>query len=855
MFLPPQKYSKTTSDAQRVWGKESLFLGRTIERYGDNQALVKSWLDLCETKHGGPCIDRNNESAAKFLKMIRHSYFGVIDVLNMQLVELPFETHVRRTEVDESSGSDYSDSDSSTASSSTHERHSTYRRDALSIDPAKYAALSYVWGQTPSYTTTLANVMLHRTHGGIEKVLSLLPRVIQDAIDLVRRLGLQYIWIDALCIVQDSPRSWKLNAYNMDLIYGNATLTICAADGEDASVGLRAMHSSGYSNIHVIENCNPNKRPPLHLMVTRPPEMHIRASKWNTRAWTFQERLLSRRCLIFTDGRVYFQCRSTGMSEDIFADREGAGWSLDLVDAPMQTFRQLSEKAIWVYMKSVELYSSRQLTKPKDILAAFSGMSNLMEQEMRSPLIFGLPSSHFDLALLWEPTQAAERRKAKNDKEKEEYSGMEFPSWSWSGWMGATTSYREGMVGGCLDNVGSWLEKHTWIKWYVRDGHGDLRPLWDSDQSQVDRSKEKKWRGYKSGHSYHSEESPLSPWERIRVRDGERDEPIQVRRRGRDLGLGLSDGERIRVRPRARTYGKGSDDIIVIDDGAPPRPHRPTVRIVDADPRPIHRSIVMEKDSRSQDPTGYSERRSYNFPPPQDISSRERSRLSPPPIMDPIYSSNFDYYKGSRAARVSQDYETSVKSPHHQRGPPPGYTPTHNSDFYEMYFENEDSAGGFQITLKDYPYRVVIAPYDPKPDSFEFPLIPILQFWTWHTFLHVGRASDASSSKLTDTLVRCHIADDTGDWCGSIVLDESWVSMTMSPKQEFIAISRAKSFTIQECETWTYYIPKEREQSEWDLYYVLLIQRVDEKWERVGLGKVFKEAFRRRAQWKEIMLG
>jgi hypothetical protein len=794
VYLPPQKYSKTTSDAHRVWGKESLFLGRTIEKYGDNQALVKSWLDLCESKHGGPCIDRNDESAAKFLEMIRHSYFGVIDVLNMQLVGLPFDTRMRRTEVvNEPSNSESSHSDSSSSSGLYSDYkprtrvRTRYRQDALSIDPAKYVALSYVWGQTPSYTTTTANVMLHRTHGGIEKVLYLLPRVVQDAIDLVRRLGLQYLWIDALCIVQDSPRSWKLNAYNMDLIYGNATLTICAADGEDASIGLRAMHSSGeYSSYHVIRNCNPPKRPPLNLMVTRPPEMYIRASKWNTRAWTFQERLLSRRCLIFTEGRVYFQCRSTGMSEDIFADREGAGWSLDLVDAPMQIFRQLSQKAIWVYMKSVELYSSRQLTKPKDILAAFSGMSNLMEQGMRSPFIFGLPSSHLDLALLWEPTQAAERRKAKNDKEKQEYGGMEFPSWSWSGWMGATTSYGEGMVGGCLDNVSRWMEKHTWIKWYVRDGHGDLRPLWDDKKSQVDRSKEKRWRGYKSGRSYRSEESPLS---------------------GR---------ERVRYRRRDRSYDQGLEgDIEEFEDL---RPYQPSVRVVDADPRPIRRSVVMEKDTKSRERAEYSGGRRYGLAP-EDISTRERERKA---------------------------------------GLSTGYTPTHNSDFYEMYFENSESSREFQITLKDYPYRVVVAPYHPTPDSFEFPLIPILQFWTWHTFLNVRRpsgGSDASVPKLTDGLLRCHIADDIGDWCGSIVLDEGWASKTTSAKQEFIAISRAKNFTTEECEAWTYYIPKEREQSEWDLYYVLLVERVDEKWERVGLGKVFKEAFRRNAQWREIMLG
>ena len=69
-----------------------------------------------------------------------------------------------------------------------------------------------------------------------------------------------------------------------------------------------------------------------------------------------------------------------------------------------------------------------------------------------------------------------------------------------------------------------------------------------------------------------------------------------------------------------------------------------------------------------------------------------------------------------------------------------------------------------------------------------------------------------------------------------------------------MAVSEARSFTLDECPEWTYYVPKEREQSEWDLFYVLLVRRRDEKWERVGLGKVFKEAFRD-ARWKEVMLG
>jgi hypothetical protein len=328
---------QTASDADKVWNPSRLFLGRQIGHRGNIQAHVKSWIDLCQHKHRGPCFTPQGYRSTRFRKMLSHAYFGVIDVLNMQLTELPI---------------------------------------GQSWDPhhpiPEYVALSYVWGTTPSYTTLLANVMQHRLHGGLDRVFHDLPKVIQDSIDLVRRIGLQYLWIDALCIVQDSEQSWNLNAYNMDLIYGNAAFTICAADGSDASTGLLAMNENigVRSRDQHIADCADDVR----LLVSRPPEMYIRSFQWNTRAWTFQERLLSRRCLIFTNNRVFFQCRSTGMSEDIYADRQGAGWSLDFVDAPLQTFRQLSSKSLWVYLKSVELYTARELSKPGDILAALSGV-------------------------------------------------------------------------------------------------------------------------------------------------------------------------------------------------------------------------------------------------------------------------------------------------------------------------------------------------------------------------------------------------------------------------------------------------------------------------------------------------
>ena len=497
VFVAPERYLRPNSDARPAWGNEALFLGRTIDTEMGNQALIKSWLDLCRKTHQGPCRDDTTlESSLEFSDIISQSYFGVIDVLDMQLTSLPSKTNMA-----------YSDM------VVPHQHYSVYESGPIQqVRGSKpyigktthepYIALSYVWGEGKPYTTKLSNIMLHRNHGGLERNLSELPRVFHDAFNLVRCLGVRYLWIDSLCIVQDSSRSWGLNSRVMDLIYGNAVLTICAADGVDSSTPLKAMHPKAHDARQISIDCAPRVR----LMVSRPPEIGIRASKWNTRAWTFQERLLSKRCLIFTEGRVYFQCLSTGMSEDIFADREGAGWSLDLVNAPLQMLRELNRRALWVYTNCVALYTARILTKRKDILAAFNGISNLMEKTMQAPFIFGLPSSHFDMALLWEPQSTLERREPKTEEERAEYGGMQFPSWSWCGWtsdaldspMENNSTYKARIVDGCVPNVREWLMKHTWIHWYIRDGHGDLRPLWHRERSREDQSSEKRWRGYRA---------------------------------------------------------------------------------------------------------------------------------------------------------------------------------------------------------------------------------------------------------------------------------------------------------------------------------------------------------------------
>ncbi|KAK6208570.1 hypothetical protein QIS74_12088 [Colletotrichum tabaci] len=897
VYVAPETFSRTASDADRVWSKGSLFLGRAITENIENQALIQSWLDLCRKTHRGPCCHIQDGRVERFIEMISHSYFGVIDVQNMQLTQLPCQSLPGPRAF----------------------RHAPYYETLEQVNPEPYVALSYVWGAgAGAYTTLTENVMLHRTHGGLEEVLQKLPRAIQDAIDLVRRLGFRYVWIDRLCIVQNSARSWKLNAYNMDLIYGNAELTICAADG-DATKGLCAMRPATRNTRQTKGHINPQ----LQLMVTRPPEMYIRASEWNERAWTFQERLLSRRCLIFTNGRVYFQCRSTGMSEDIFGDKRGAGWSLDLVDAPLQMFRQLGSRSIWVYMKCVELYTERKLTQAKDIQAAFSGMANLMEERMRAPFVHGLPSSHFDLALLWEPIHSSKRRVLKETPENA--SIPDFPSWSWTGWVGEV-KYKEDLVSGVLDGVSDWLDTRTWIEWWVRDGHGDLRPLWDYRMSEEDTSKDIKWRGYTRNRAAARNERPR------RQRDnyeydidapyayGPRDAAVPSRGRNTSPPRRVrrsvsSDEDKFKQNNKDDSYddsdrfsgaSQDEDGGVYISNRYSERsvpPPRREARFADIPgPRPVP---LAPFPSRSRPgPFPYSP----PPPPPKPYHLRPtnpyRPQSPPPPPAPPRFRPDQDHGPYPSISRRYYEDEPFISRRYAPRSPPPpppltqmataGHSrvsrrvsrrnasppppppapvnsehPTHNADFFDMFFDGGGDKD-FNITLRDYPYRVVKAPFDPRPQTAEYPLLPILQFRTWHTWLYI-RASTPPEQKHDDDdnddddhsrrtnvdlgasgQVRHHIADEGGDWCGSIMLDAEWAAQA-DARQEFIAVSEAKSFTEAECQEWTYYVPKERDQSEWDLFYVLLIERKDERWERVGVGKVFKEAFRGLKQ-REIML-
>lgn len=103
----------------------------------------------------------------------------------------------------------------------------------LEAGPARYATLSHSWGNHVPLKTTRA------TKSSFEKSIpeDLLPQTFKDAVSIARGLGIHYLWIDSLCIVQDDPDDWQAEALEMQNIYSGSTINIAASDAVDSIGG------------------------------------------------------------------------------------------------------------------------------------------------------------------------------------------------------------------------------------------------------------------------------------------------------------------------------------------------------------------------------------------------------------------------------------------------------------------------------------------------------------------------------------------------------------------------------------------------------------------------------------------
>lgn len=292
--------------------------------------------------------------------------------------------------------------------------------ETQNVENAKYTALSYCWGNDPSIKTITGNLEDMKCGIALEK----LPAAYRDAIALTKRLDVRYIWIDALCIIQDSQKDWERECSKMADTYTNAYVTIAAASSssvtnhflkpqlrpppeishrereaftailsdasgkEQVSVKARLMQATG---AHWLWQDSGNDEQPLIEPLTQ-------------RGWTLQEKVLSTRFLSISSMEMVWTCK-----EQIFCEcGSRLNHQREFGRTPLSQISRRDE-AFNFWHKIVENYSKRKLTQSEDRLPAISAIAAMVQKKIESEYIAGLWAGNIELDLLWhraEPTRA-----------------------------------------------------------------------------------------------------------------------------------------------------------------------------------------------------------------------------------------------------------------------------------------------------------------------------------------------------------------------------------------------------------------------------------------------------------------
>jgi hypothetical protein len=416
-------YHIRSDDTQDPAQKPPLLEAREL---GDKAPLdgVREWLDRCRSDHGKACMRRASQEPIS-------QYFRLINCVK----EVPVSEN-----------------------------------PPVEDQPwgVTYATLSYVWGVTP-------------------EDLKDWPKTVLDAVEVTKRLGLEYLWVDRLCIDQSNPTEKAYLISRMSTIYDQAEFTIVAAAGSGASHGLPGVLSTPrlpQPKYH-LDSGN------MLLSILRDPRRDILESQYWSRGWTYQEGVLSNRRIVFTDQQVYWECRCMATHESAAitmfhmpasheetSDQVMAGFMLAGIfkgdaysggvtgdrehlvidkdedyrlDYGFLAHREASVRAqLRGLNEHTREFSKRRLTHDTDTLPAFLGIIGLYEKTPQLRLLHGIPiwtgnfagrttGSQITFALTvssWYHRAGTDHYMFVSEPCRRKTL---LPSWTWAGWEGTVT--------------------------------------------------------------------------------------------------------------------------------------------------------------------------------------------------------------------------------------------------------------------------------------------------------------------------------------------------------------------------------------------------------------------------------
>ncbi|ATZ51497.1 hypothetical protein BCIN_07g01230 [Botrytis cinerea B05.10] len=313
-----------------------------------------------------------------------------------------------------------------------------------SAEPASsYAVLSHCWGRAPILTLTTKN--LEAFQQGLP--ISQLSKTFRDTVDVGKRLlrdfNVRYIWIDSLCIIQDSKSDWENEAPKMSQVYGNAFCCIAATSATDGSKGLFSPRNSMVEEVIRI-NINRSRYPylpsPVSITILNKDKwlQFIREAPLNQRGWVVQERALTKRALQFFDGEVMWKCQQRMASETFSAIKSGLKIPDDRLLFPQSLTANFNFREFWNQL--LRMYSKTILTYPDDILMAIAGVARQFGEYLptnNKAYLAGMWSFELERQLGWRTTSPGS--KFDLDRRGSPSSNVA-PSWSWASSTGRLIS-------------------------------------------------------------------------------------------------------------------------------------------------------------------------------------------------------------------------------------------------------------------------------------------------------------------------------------------------------------------------------------------------------------------------------
>ena len=296
-------------------------------------------------------------------------------------------------------------------------------------EEGQYIALSHCWGkldeeQKRKFCTSKDNLS-ERQNPGLR--LEILPQTFRDAIQVTREVGIRYLWIDSLCIIQYGDDSdWKREAALMENVFRNAYCTIAATFALDSNEGFLRRTPIETPYVYVPSSA----QGPVYICNSIDNfDQDVEKGPLNQRAWVLQERALSRRTIHFSAKQIYWECGDGIHCATLSSMRKSKPFILSDPRFPRAIVFVQRQDKIRLFQELFTLYSRLGITFNTDRPIAILGLTKALEKFLGTSVRYGVFEKFLHRSLLWRRSGPTTQRIQYKEENR-------VPSWSWMAYEG-----------------------------------------------------------------------------------------------------------------------------------------------------------------------------------------------------------------------------------------------------------------------------------------------------------------------------------------------------------------------------------------------------------------------------------